>query len=538
MERVANSPPVSTDVPPNPPPVRDDSKLKNELEQARWVWGLLAAGVAIRSLYAGFLFLNADEILHYLISIQPSFMATYRATLTMAHPPLLILFLHYWGLLGHSELFLRLPSVVLGAAFCGLVFLWLRGIAGAKTALTAFALLLFSPALIDLSAEIRQYDLLLFFCAASCFFFDRSIQKKSASAMVASQLSLYLAILSHYSAFFFAASLGLYALLRLRSARPGGKIATIWLAGQGLALSLAAFLYKTQIAPVRAAGLLGGITSSYVSKSVLRPGQSPLGFFFGANIRFFHYLFNQQAVGIIALAFFVYGVILLLRNKVQLRAAPPWQLGLFLLSPFILNLTAAFLGFYPYGGTRHSSYLSFFAMCGIAIGIAHIDKRFSWLTPAILAVILIASEPFPAPTGQYIHPGNQTRSKMSAAMQYLQKSVPAGSTILTDHQGGLALSYYLCHAKVAESEWPFQDSIESRCGEYKIISLREWLFDGKDIQREAQELKTDPASLWFFQAGWGVDNEPEVRANLKSLGCESPREFGQNILACPLHAVQ
>src|SRR5437763_12150870 len=79
---------------------------------------LITAGLAIRLFQAEYRFLNADEALHYLLSVQTSFAATYRASLTPAHPPLLIIFLHYWGMLGHSELHLRLPCVLAGVLFC------------------------------------------------------------------------------------------------------------------------------------------------------------------------------------------------------------------------------------------------------------------------------------------------------------------------------------------------------------------------------------------------------------------------------------
>jgi hypothetical protein len=40
--------------------------------------------------------------------------------------------------------------------------------------------------------------------------------------------------------------------------------------------------------------------------------------------------------------------------------------------------------------------------------------------------------------------------------------------------------------------------------------------------------------LWLFQAGFLVDQEPELRAELTQFGCVSPRIFGQNIFLCQL----
>ena len=56
-------------------------------------------------------FLNPDEAMHFLAANKPSLAEAYRASLNLAHPPLLILLLNLWRRLGTSELFLRLPSV-------------------------------------------------------------------------------------------------------------------------------------------------------------------------------------------------------------------------------------------------------------------------------------------------------------------------------------------------------------------------------------------------------------------------------------------
>jgi uncharacterized membrane protein len=86
---------------------------------------LIAAFVA-RLIPAKDYFLNPDEALHYLSASQPSVDLAYKAALTNAHPPLLILVLYYWRSLGPSELMLRLPSVLAGTACCWLAYLWLK----------------------------------------------------------------------------------------------------------------------------------------------------------------------------------------------------------------------------------------------------------------------------------------------------------------------------------------------------------------------------------------------------------------------------
>src|SRR5436309_6500353 len=75
---------------------------------------LVLAGLLVRLVGAHSRFLNADEAMHDLFSLQPSFSATYQASLHTAHPPLLIILLHYWGMISSAEFFLRIPSVIAG----------------------------------------------------------------------------------------------------------------------------------------------------------------------------------------------------------------------------------------------------------------------------------------------------------------------------------------------------------------------------------------------------------------------------------------
>jgi uncharacterized membrane protein len=334
------------------------------------------------------------------------------------------------------------------------VYLWLVRVVGKNTAAITFALLLFSPAMIALSVEIRQYALLLLFCAFSLYFLERSVAESSPWMMLSSLASLYLALLSHYSALLFALTLGVYTLARFYSSGTRGKVVLTWLLGQVMAVGIAGFLYTTQVLRLKARGLPEAIANSYVSKSIFHPGQNSVASFIGgSNIRFFHYLYYQQEVGIVALFIFVCGVGLLLRRKTRaLSIGSGWQLALLLIFPFCVNLITALAGIYPYGSTRHNSYLAIFAMTGTAIGLNGWKRLSRWLSPAALAVLLLACAFFRAPTWQYIRPSNQTKNEMTRAMDDLLHSMPANSVILTDQQGGLALSYYLCHAKVAATE--------------------------------------------------------------------------------------
>ena len=168
---------------------------------------LVLGGLVLRLVQAQSRFLNPDEALHFLLSQEPSLAGRYQATLTTAHPPLFIFVLHIWASLGHSELVLRLLAVLTGIGFSWIVYRWMERVWDGETALVSLSLLLFLPSLILLSAELRQYSLLLLFAAASLYSLDYGIEVDSWRQMLSSTLALWLALLTHYSAFILALTL-------------------------------------------------------------------------------------------------------------------------------------------------------------------------------------------------------------------------------------------------------------------------------------------------------------------------------------------
>src|SRR5437899_8025810 len=188
----------------------------------------------------------------------------YQASLTTAHPPLLVLVFHYWRLLGRSELALRTLALLTETAFCWMMFLWLRRVADKATALAGLTLFLFAPSLITLSAEVRQYSLLLFFAASSLYFLQRALEENSARMMLLSSCALYLALLSHYSSLIFALAIGVYALVRFLEARERGAVLGAWIVGQLGSVLLCAFVIFTHILRVRRLGIAQGIAHTWL----------------------------------------------------------------------------------------------------------------------------------------------------------------------------------------------------------------------------------------------------------------------------------
>src|SRR5580700_11862604 len=212
---------------------------------------ILTAGFVIRLWAASGTFLNPDEALHYLLANQSSWRLAYNASLTNAHPPLLTLVLFLWRSVGTSEFVLRLPSVIAGTAFFWIFFKWLTRMLGPVTGFIGLILVSFLPPMIALSAEVRQYALLLFFVVSAAYLLERALAENSAAMMLFSAISLGLAILSHYSAILFAAALGLYSLHRVIACRPSAQLQAAWVMGQAGALGLIASLYVSHISKLK-----------------------------------------------------------------------------------------------------------------------------------------------------------------------------------------------------------------------------------------------------------------------------------------------
>src|SRR3984893_13717416 len=182
------------------------SLLDSSLDKRRnlWVYSLLALGFLVRIWHASGRFLNSDEVMHFAAANQTSWLQTYKVSLAISHPPLLIFVLHIWRYLGTSELILRMPSILAGLAFCWFTFRWAGMLFEKSVAWMMYVFVLFLPSSIELSTEIRQYALFLAFAMGSAYFLERALAKNSAATMLLSGMCLWLAIGSHFSAFLFA----------------------------------------------------------------------------------------------------------------------------------------------------------------------------------------------------------------------------------------------------------------------------------------------------------------------------------------------
>jgi len=534
--------------------------LQNHAGAAAVVLTLL--GFLARLWAASGTFLNPDEALHFRLANQPSLDLAYKAALTAAHPPLYIFLLHFWRVLGTSELWLRLPSVLAGTAFCWMFYKWLTKAAGRLAGLIGLLFVTLLPPIVALSAEVRQYTLLLAFLASALYFLDEAFAQNSPSRMAAFSLCLYLAMLTHYSAFLFAAALGIYALLRIVLERPPARLAAAWAISQLGGLALAAFLYKTHLSKLGAGdsrtAMQGWMSEFYLQRSYFDPAHdNPVKFLVGHSFGVFQYFFGQLAVGIAMGIFFIAGVVILLRGKGSPEArTSSRRLAIFLLIPFAIAGSLSLAHFYPYGGTRHVAFLIIPAVAGVSVAMACLaagstetgstetastetgstEKRWD-RGLAVAALVLAACIAFGKPRQPRMERADQSRTHMADALDFVRENMKPSDFIFVDYQTDLTLGHYFCQQRPISLDPAPANFEQFSCSGHRIVSSgykTAWMFWAdnfpKEWQRFLQSYNPKPGdTVWIFQAGWGVDLPADLQkhfAEFRNLHSES---FGKNI---------
>jgi 4-amino-4-deoxy-L-arabinose transferase-like glycosyltransferase len=471
---------------------------------------LVFAGLLLRLKLAAASFLNADEALHFMAANQNSWQQTYQASLTLSHPPLLIFLLHVWRWFGTSEIMLRLPSVLAGSVFCWIFFRWLSDLFGTETGFLGLIFASFLPPMTALSAEVRQYALLLVFAISSLYLLERALAQNSAAKMAFSFLCLWLATLSHYSAVLLAAALTAYSLLRIWKQPPGRAVLGVWLTGVIGELLLVAVLYLTYISPFGRNALHGWMGDTYLHNSYFDPQRHHvLLFVFTRSVSVFQYLLGQAAMGDLLFLFFLAGTVLVFRVRPGPSPVPRGPLVALLWLPFAINCGAGLFDLYPYGGTRHSIFLAAFALAGISVALNRVAGQRLSAGVAMAALIVTLCNLFPSPRLPYIARADQRKLHMDQAMAFVREHIPGNDLLLADNQTSLLLGHYLCQQQpFFINEWT-QGLKSLRCGGYRIAATdgRVFAFTADnflpswDQVVRAYGLKGED-SVWVLQEGW------------------------------------
>ena len=399
-------------------------------------------------------FLNTDEAWHFAVANQNSLAEVYRASLTLAHPPLLVFILYFWKSLGTSNLMLRFPGVLAGIVFCWFFYKWLVRVAGHTNALAGLVLACFLPPMIVLSAELRQYGFMLMFAVAAAYFLEVALAENSVTAMSLSCASLYLAMLSHYSAFLLAAALGIYAIARMWAQRPRMTVVGSWIVGQAVGVGIARALYSTHISKLSAvypvAQPLQRFGDFYLSDWYFHAGRDRLlPFLYRGTFGVFRFIFGQTGIGQVAAVLFLAGVVILLFLKQRSsEEISPRLVALLLAMPFVLNWIAVVAGLYPYGRTRQCMFLALFALPGVAVALARIVGNSMGPACGLALLMVIGCHAFGTLQGRDLLPLTEQRHEhMDDLMQFVRSNIGPNDLIYTDQATSYQLRYYLCNQK-------------------------------------------------------------------------------------------
>lgn len=495
------------------------------IKNAGWLaLAIVAAAFAIRLAYAGSCYLNPDEGEHFGAARSDSWFGAFKAALQLAHPPLFILVLHGTLFFGRSELIVRLPSLLFGTTALGLTFLWIRRTLGDIAALAGLGFLALSPAAVSASTEVRQYGLLLCFVCGALYATERTFSERSGKWAIIQGLFLLGALLTHYTAVIVLISLGIYALLRLPSGgMPRGIVVTL-ITSQFVLAALLGCLYFVQIRRSMVFHSGGGL--DYLQHYFYTAARETwLGFVWRAFFGTFHYVVDAHALALPFMLVFAAGVAALLAG----RTKAPSLLGVLVISPFVVGFAIAVFRVFPFAGSRHQTYLLPFLAAGISAALGWLPR--GWAVPLLLLGVIIAplwvihSRPENDPLVMPI-------TNMTAAIDYIGRTIPRGSPLFTDEMSRDVLGYYLARNNTSLGGLSSAAGVEESLGGYRVVvpgttSVTD--FRGPEVVEQvtdsARALGVPPSDpLWVVSVAW---KGPSLSSRLPAGRDHEGREFGE-----------
>ncbi len=469
-------------------------------KHVRLVGGIVViCGLVWRLYYASSFYLNPDEANYYTLAAHwHGWVGFNRNVIRSEHPPLFLLVLRGMLLFGRSEWLLRLVPTVAGALFPWFIMLWVQRLAGSAAALCAQLLLTFSPTLIDLSSEARAYTLAFLFLSISLLFLEKALDHSRMGDMIWFHVFLYLAILTEYCVAWYAAGLGVYAMLRLWKTPASGAIWATWLLGQAGALSLFVVFYFAYLS--KSSSDVQGMYSTWLRVAFPQSHENLLAFALKGTYRQFILLFRMPWLARAGLAAFFFGVFKLWRDKSRL-------LAMLFVSPFCVACLAAMSRQFPYGDTRHTAILTIFMAAGLGIAVASVTtNRIIPILAVALPAIFVWNILSPEPT-YTIERYRHYLSAMHEAIDFLGSSVPSGSVIVTDMGTDVTLGYYLgCPDDEFDSDEPYR---MRQCAGLHFVVAPAFGFSGlaelRDTLSQARAKYHLERSVWVAAGGFSIN---------------------------------
>lgn len=186
--------------------------------------GLFVAGLALRLNDLGRQSLWFDEADMVLLARQPLGALLRNLGAAGQNGPLYTLILHLWMLLfGTSEVAVRLPSVLAGAAAIPLIYALGRAIHGPRLGLYAAAILTVSPYQHWYAREAKMYALVVAATLASTLLLVLAVRDDARGRWIAYVIATTIALYLHVMAVLIVAAQAAWLLLRQRQAETPGR---------------------------------------------------------------------------------------------------------------------------------------------------------------------------------------------------------------------------------------------------------------------------------------------------------------------------
>lgn len=475
---------------------------------------VITAAFALRVYYAASCYLNPDEAQHFNAARPDSWHGALDASVKLAHPPLFILVLHAFLFLGRSEVILRLPSLVAGTAALWLTFAWIRRTLGEIPALGGLLFMAVSHASVSASTEVRQYGLLLCFTCGALYATERALAEMSARWTIVQGLCVLGAVLTHFSAPVAIVCVDIYFLLRCQSKRVPLRIQLTFVTAQVVVGVIFAWLY------VRMSAYSQIFDLTYLNSYFLRPSETLIGFSKRAFIETFAYMVNRRWAYLIMVVFAAGLVAIVIK-----RTKAPRPMALVIVSPFAIGLLAAVMHKLPFAGSRHQTYMLPFLAAGLAAAITWIPRR---LAAPLLCLVTLLAFSWAIRNPPDNNPRSMAIGEMTAAVDYIDRSVPQSAALCVDNSSLYVIWYYLGRNDSSlDSTLP----LETRqvIGGRRIVSLprRIWSFDPDSAILQANAAASAAGfsgkPLWIFSVGW---LDPPLTSRLHGGRVLSARDFG------------
>jgi len=455
-----------------------------EIRHGTWAaYALVLLGLALRLRGLGEYWLNPDEGIYYSTLTRDSLGAFWTEVSANAHPPLFYLLLRGAGWVTWDFVWLRAVSVIFGV--WAIWAFWLvgrelggRGRAGVVAGLVSAGLLAVNGEAIALSQVMRPYMMALALLATGLFHLLRYRSDPSARRLVLYSACMVSALLIHYSAALalacFCVVVVHYALTRTVESPAWRRLAL----AQLVPGSVLGALYVRHLSTTMGSALMGDALgpNGWLGRWLIA-GPADAWYSF-VTFQVFHLPpdFRGRAALLMLAAM---GVALARDRLVAVIAA----------SGLMAALAASALGLYPFGPSRHDTWLIVFTLTALGWLAGHVvdrGPRAARSAALVLALALVAGAPLERVFGADFPLTNATderairqRDLATLVTRQLDLAVGPDIILMTEQPYNLLMPLYADvrqDARMSPDSTVFGFSYGSRM----IVVARKWDWDDLD----------------------------------------------------------